>query len=59
MPHNFGLSAVDTTPRLAPLTTPKSPEKSLLYRKRMNSVSERLLHNTEQHVSMGNLIAPV
>ena len=51
IPHSKGLFAVDTTPRFAPLTIDRSPEKLLLYRKRMKSVSDRLLHSTV-HVAL-------
>ncbi len=53
MPHSFGLSAVDTTPRLAPLMMLRSPSKLLLYRKRMKSVSVRLLQHTPAHQKVG------
>lgn len=49
MPHSFGLSAVDTTPRLAPLIMLRSPSKLLLYRNRMKSVSVRLLQHPPSH----------
>ena len=53
MPHSFGLSAVDTTPRLAPLIMLRSPSKLLLYRNRMKSVSVRLLQHTPGHQTSG------
>lgn len=46
MPHSFGLSAVETSPKLAPLTMLKSPSKSLLYKNSINRVSVRLLRHT-------------
>lgn len=48
MPHSFGLSAVDTTPKMAPLSMLRSPSK-LLYRNRMKSVSVRLLQHIPSH----------
>ncbi len=53
MPHSFGLSAVDTTPRLASLIMLRSPSKLLLYRNRMKSVSVRLLQHPPSHQESG------
>ena len=50
MPHSCGLSAVDTSPRLAPLIMLRSPLKLLLYRNRMKSVSVRLLQHIQQAI---------
>lgn len=50
MPHSFGLSAVETSPKLAPLIMLKSPSKSLLYKNSINRVSVRLLQHARVQV---------